>query len=377
VSIAPRLKRRTPSLDTRVVDAGLAAGLTIWAVLETGVFRDPGRAVVLLSMTVAIAGLRSAPVAVLAVEVAGVVLLPKGLHWPQGVAVLTAGYAAAFYSDRRVLVGALLVGAAVWLLAFGGQVTIPSGLVPIVLVAPLWLAGTAMRRREQRAAAWEERADRLEWEREAALRTERARIARELHDVVTHSVSVMVLQTGAAREIMTKDEHRSRELLESVERSGRQALDELRRMLGVLAEHDREAPLSPQPDVTQIPALVDRVRQAGAAVELSVEGDPRVVPGGAAVAAYRIVQEALTNVLKHASGASSQVVVRWADAALELEVVDHGPPSEAARSDAPAGRGLAGMRERAAMYGGTLDAHPGPDRGYVVRARIPLEGGGP
>ena len=125
--------------------------------------------------------------------------------------------------------------------------------------------------------------------------------------------------------------------------------------------------------MTEIPTLIEQVRQAGVAVELSVEGQPRVVSGGVAVAAYRIVQEALTNVLKHAAGAPSQVVVRWADSALELEILDHGPPNDGAQPDTPLGRGIAGMRERAAMYGGTLDAGPGPDRGYAVRAHLPLE----
>jgi signal transduction histidine kinase len=359
-----------------VIDAGLAAALTAWALAEPGVFYDPGRAVVLLAMTAAIVGLRTTPVAVLVVEVVGVALIATHLELPQGVAVLMAAYAAAFYSDQRLVVGALLVAAAAWIYASGSVARIPSGLVPILLVAPVWLAGTSMRRREQRAAASAERADRVEREREAALREERARIARELHDVVTHSVSVMVMQTGAAREIMDRDERRSRALLESVEASGRQALDELRRMLGVLSEHDGGAPRSPQPDVAQIPSLIEQVRQAGMAVELHVEGEPGAVSAGVAVAAYRIVQEALTNVLKHTHGAPARVVVRWTDAALELEIADEGPPQDSDPSEASAGRGLAGMRERAAMYGGTLDAGPAPDGGYEVHARIPLEPGG-
>jgi signal transduction histidine kinase len=364
------------SLDARVVDAGLAVALTAWGLAEPGVLSDPGRALVLVAMTAAIAGRRAAPVAVLVVEVAGVVVLPNRLDWPAGIALLIAAYSAAFYSDRRLVVAALLVAAAGWLLAFGGVVSIPSGLVPLVLVAPVWLGGTAMRRREQRAEASAERADRLEREREAALRAERARIARELHDVVTHSVSLMVLQTGAARQIMGMDERRSRDLLESVEASGRSALDELRRLLDVLSEHDGDAPLSPQPGVSEIPSLIDQVRQAGMAVELCVEGQPREVSAGVAIAAFRIVQEALTNVLKHGGGAPSRVLLRWTDAAMELEVLDDGPPNGVVERDAPAGRGIVGMRERAAMYRGTLDAGPGTDRGYVVRARIPLEATG-
>jgi signal transduction histidine kinase len=162
-----------------------------------------------------------------------------------------------------------------------------------------------------------------------------------------------------------------------VEASGRSALDELRRLLGLLSDEDGGAPLSPQPGVTEIPSLVEQVRQAGVSVELSVEGHPRAVSGGVSVAAYRIVQEALTNVLKHASGAPTRVLLRWDTAALELEILDHGPPQGVAPRDAPAGRGIAGMRERAVMYRGSLVARPAPDRGYLVRARLPLEPSGP
>jgi signal transduction histidine kinase len=144
-------------------------------------------------------------------------------------------------------------------------------------------------------------------------------------------------------------------------------------MLGVLAEQGGDAPLSPQPDATQISSLIEQMHQAGLAVELRVEGEPRPISGGASVAAYRIVQEALTNVLKHANGAPSRVLLRWTDGALEVEIVDQGPLQNGAVRDAPVGRGLAGMRERTAMFGGTLDARPGLDRGYIVRARIPLE----
>jgi signal transduction histidine kinase len=373
VSLADRLIRRARSLDPQLADTALALALTAWALTEPGLFSDPGRAVVLLVMTAAIAARRRAPVAVLVVEVVGLVLLPSRLDLPEGVAFLIAAYSAALHSDRRVLVGALLIGGGAWFVAFGNQAQIPRDLVPVVLVAPVWLAGSAMRLRGHRAEAWAERADRLEQEREASLRAERARIARELHDVVTHSVSVMVLQTGAARQIMSQDESRSRALLESVEASGRSALEELRRLLGLLSDEDGVAPLSPQPGVTEIPSLVEQVRQAGVSVELSVEGRPRVVSGGVSVAAYRIVQEALTNVLKHASGAPTSVLLRWDHTALELEILDRGPPQGVAPRDASAGRGIAGMRERAVMYRGSLVARPGSDRGYVVRARLPLE----
>lgn len=373
MTLLPRVLDAARTLDPRLLDGGLALGLTGWALTEPRTLTDPAQALLLLAMTVAIAWRRRAPLAVLVVEVACVALAPRAPAAPEVIAVLIAVYSAALYSDRRVLVSALALVAATVASALGGQLVVTGRLLPFVLLIPVWLAGSAMRRREQRAEASAERADRLERERAAALRAERARIARELHDLVTHSVSVMVLQTGAAREIMRRDEHRSRALLESVESSGRSALEELRRLLGLLADQDGNAPLSPQPGVTEIPTLIEQVRQAGAAVELSVEGQPRVVSGGVAIAAYRIVQEALTNVLKHAGGAPSKVVVRWADTALELEILDRGPAQDNSPRNTPVGRGIAGMRERARMYGGTLDARPGPERGYVVRARIPLE----
>ena len=390
VSLPRRLIRGARSLELRPLDLGLAVALTTWAIAAPGEFSQPGaftfwwllapeplsdpvRAFVLLAMTAAIAGRSRAPVGVLAVEVAGVVAFPRYLDVPQGIAILVAAYSAALYSEKRLVVAALLLAGAAWLVAFGGRAQIPGGLVPVLLVVPVWLAGSSMRRREQRAVASAERADRMEQEREAALRAERARIARELHDVVTHSVSVMVMQTGAARQIMGRDERRSRALLESVESSGRSALEELRHMLGLLSDQDADAPRSPQPGLPDIPSLIEQVRQAGMAVELRVEGQPQAVLGGVGVAAYRIVQEALTNVLKHANGAPSRVAVRWAETAIELEIVDQGPPSNGALPDAPTGRGLAGMRERAAMYGGTLEAGSGRDGGYLVRARIQLE----
>jgi signal transduction histidine kinase len=358
-----------------VLDAAVALGLTAWALRELGPLSDFPRPLALVAMTLAVAWCRTSPLRVLALEVLGVVVLTNSLKLPQGVALLVAAYSAAFYSDRRMVVAALMVLASIWLWVFGGTVTIPSGLAPLVLVVPVWVAGSAMRRREQRLEASAERANRLERERDAALRAERARIARELHDVVTHSVSVMVLQSGAARQIMSHDERRSRALLESVESSGRAALEELRHMLGLLSDQGGSAPLAPQPGVGEIPALIEQVRQTGQAVELRVEGQPRPISGGVAVAIYRIVQEALTNVLKHANGAPSRVVLRWVDGALELQIVDDGPPRDGAQGDGSAGRGLTGMRERAAMYGGTLDAHRGTDRGYVVQARIPLQPG--
>jgi signal transduction histidine kinase len=363
-----RLLSRDAPLHTRLLDAAVALVLTGWALAL-----NPGaRAPVLLAMTLAIAWVRAAPVLILAIEIAGVITLTRHLQWPQGVAFLIAAYSATLYSDKRLAVTALLVVAGAWLLAFSGDVTIPSGVAPFLLLVPVWLAGSGMRRRQHRAEASAERAEIAEHQREIALRSERARIARELHDLVTHSVSVMVLQTGAARQIMGKDERRSRAMLESVEASGRSALEELRRLLGLMSDGQDDAPLSPQPGLSEVSSLVDQVRQAGAEVELRVEGESREVADGVSVTAYRIVQEALTNVLKHAAGAPAHVVIHWSDVALDLQIVDDGPAAVDGGA-ASSGRGLAGMRERAAIYGGTVDAGPAPAGGYSVHGRIPLE----
>jgi signal transduction histidine kinase len=370
------LLRRARSVDPQAIDAALAVALSAWAVAVPGALDSPARTVVLLAMTFAVAWRRRRPLEVLFVAVVGVVLQPRGLALPEVLAMLIAVYSAALYGAHRVLAPALLLVAATALAVLAGNLQVPKAALPFMLLIPVWLAGSAMRRRELRAEASTERADRLEREREASLRAERARIARELHDVVTHAVSVMVLQTGAARQIMSRDEERSRALLESVEASGRSALDELRRLLGLISDEDDSAPLQPQPGIAEIPSLIDQVRHAGLPVELSVEGCARSLAPGVAIAAYRIVQEALTNVLKHAHGAPTRVVLRYDAAALELEILDHGTPGSTPSGDAKTGRGLAGMRERAAMYGGTLDAHAEPNNGYAVRARIPLEAAG-
>jgi signal transduction histidine kinase len=370
-----RLIDRGRSLDPRAIDAVLALGLTAWALAESRTLSSPGRALVLLAMTIAIAWRRRAPGAVLVVEIAGLAILPRDLGPPQAIALLIAAFSAALYSDRRALVAALLLAAAVIASARAGALVVAHWLLPFLLFGLVWLAASALRRRELRAEASDARADRLEREREAALRAERARIARELHDVVTHSVSVMVLQTGAARQILSKDEPRSQALLESVESSGRSALAELRHMLGLLSDEGADAPRAPQPGMTEIPSLIEHVQQTGSAVELSVEGQPHALSAGVGVAAYRIVQEALTNVLKHADGAPTRVVVRWSNTALELEILDRGPVPDGTVAEPQAGRGIAGMRERARMYGGTLEARPGPYGGYEVRAHIPLDRG--
>jgi signal transduction histidine kinase len=238
----------------------------------------------------------------------------------------------------------------------------------------VWFAGLSLRRRTEHAARLEERAVLLEHRREQearrAVTEERARIARELHDVVAHSVSVMTVQAGAVRRVLRPEQEREREALETVERTGREALAEMRRLLGVLRETEDEAALEPQPGLDQIERLLERARTAGLPVELAVEGDRRPLAPGVDLNAYRVVQEALTNALKHSQGATAAVRLRWSPDALELEVANDGVP---VLSGDGGGHGLVGMRERVNVCGGRFEAGPRPEGGFLVRATLPVE----
>jgi signal transduction histidine kinase len=202
---------------------------------------------------------------------------------------------------------------------------------------------------------------------------ERRRIAREMHDVVAHSVSVMVVQAGGARRILERDPARAIAAGEQIERTGREALAEMRRLLGVLnPEGEEPAALAPQPTLDGLGALADRARAAGLPVSLHVEGAPRPLPTGVDLAAYRVVQEALTNALKHAGTTPTEVHVRWGATQLELEILDRGPGGTADRATGESGHGLVGMRERVRLYGGELETGRRRGGGFRVHARIPL-----
>jgi signal transduction histidine kinase len=218
-------------------------------------------------------------------------------------------------------------------------------------------ARSAERERDERAAA--------------AVAQERARMARELHDVIGHSISVMGLQAGAVRRVLPPGLEREREALLAVEQLGRQGVGEMRRLIGLLRE-DPSGITGPVPSLRRAEHLAAEMRQAGLPVELQVTGDPATLPPGADLAGYRILQEALTNALKHAPGAHVRASVRATDGELVVEVVDDGSAS-LAHANGHLGHGLLGMRERTALYGGELDAGPRPGGGFGVRARIPLE----
>jgi signal transduction histidine kinase len=293
------------------------------------------------------------------------------------VAALVSVYTVAAYCPRPTALAGLAITVAatlVNLLALGRG---PSDylFVAILLLTPWW-AGRVLRARLQRVADLTERAVRLEHERDqqakAAITAERARIARELHDIIAHSVSTMVLQAGAAEQILGQQPDRVGETLRSIQGIGRQALVDISRLLGVLREGGQEVGLTPQPTVDDVATLVAQARQAGLAVDLAVEGQARPIPPGVGLSAYRIVQEAITNARRHAGPAHVQVTVRYATDTLELEVVDdgRGPPPDA-DGGSPGGHGLVGMRERVTLYGGTLQVGPRPGGGFAVQARLP------
>jgi signal transduction histidine kinase len=219
----------------------------------------------------------------------------------------------------------------------------------------------------------ERRVQLAERERDVAAREavveERARIARELHDAIAHNVSMMVVQAGAERRVLDDEQASTREVLETVEQIGRGALTEMRRLVGMLRT-DAPDSLSPQPGLDDVPALVTQIREAGLPVELSVEGERRALPAGIELSAYRIVQEALTNTLKHADGAHAEVHVRYGSDSLELEIVDDGRGGPARASSG--GHGLVGMRERVALYGGRLDAGRRAEGGFAVHVLLPV-----
>jgi signal transduction histidine kinase len=234
-----------------------------------------------------------------------------------------------------------------------------------------WLAGMNTRQRRIRLSVLEQRAADLERERDTqaalAVAAERGRISRELHDVVAHALSVVVLQAQGAQAELERRPERAREALDAIVGTGRTALSEIRRLLGALGQDAPE--WEPRPGAERLPRLVADMRSAGTPVDFRVEGEPRPLSSTVDLAAYRIVQEALTNVLKHAGpDASVTIVMRYEPDTLEIEVTDDGIAAEAPSGT---GHGLEGMRERVNVLGGTFDAGPRPERGFAVRATLP------
>ena len=236
-----------------------------------------------------------------------------------------------------------------------------------------WIAGYALRERSEQAYAAEVRAARAEHERESAARVavaeERSRIARELHDIVAHAVSVMVLQVGAVRHKLPDSMAEDRDALRGVERAGRTALAEMRRLLAAMRPDGDEAELVPQPGLDGLNSLLAEVGRAGLPVELHLEGQPYPLPRGLDLSAYRIVQEGLTNVLKHAGASDADVIVRYRPDEVEIEVRDNGGGASAGDG---LGHGLVGIRERVKIYGGEMSARAEPEGGFVLSTRLPV-----
>ena len=296
------------------------------------------------------------------------------------IAAVVATYSVGAYSTWRPAVAglALVLGYFAIGSAADGNTSLGDVLFLDFFLLGAWVLGRALTGRTRYATALEHHAEQLEAEREhqaaAAVALERARIARELHDVIAHGVSLMVLQAGGVRRRLGDEQGREREALEAVEGTGREALGELHLLLGVLRE-DPEAPGpdEPAPGLGRLGALVESVRAAGLDVALALEGEPRPLPRALDVTAYRILQEALTNVVKHAHAGHVDVRVRYGRRRIELEVADDGDGSSG--NGAGGGHGLVGMRERAALFGGELDTGPQPGGGYRVTARLPAEAG--
>lgn len=297
---------------------------------------------------------------------------------------LTAAFMVATYSagaqtrGRSALLAAAGVAGLIMLAILRSSAGVEEAsdvVLPLTFLAGPWLAGLAIRERRDRELILEERASILERERgeqaRAAVAEERARIAREMHDIVAHAMSVIVLQARGARRMITSDPEAARTALDAIESTSSQALAEMRQMLGLLRDDD-DAPRAPDPGLAELDGLVAQLREAGLQVDVSVEGAPTELPAGLDRAAYRILQEALTNVLRHASTAQASVAIAYRPEGLELTVHDPGAPDAGRSSD---GRGILGMRERAATFGGTLDAGPDAAGGFSVRATLPLSAG--
>ena len=315
---------------------------------------------------------RRAPVPVLALVTAATTVIVLGWSVNNPLPVGIALFVVASRLERRdsVRAGAVAIAVlAVPVLHSVGWHPAPfAGHLLGFVVA--WLLGDSLGTGRRYVHALEERAERLERERQAEARRaaaeEQARIARELHDVIAHSVSVMVVQAAAANDVFDAHPEQARGALQSIETAGREALAELRALLGVVRED-----YAPQPGLARLDELVDRVRSAGLSVAVTIEGEPRPLPVGIELSAYRVVQEALTNTLKHAAASRADVELRFGDDELGLVVRDDGV-GVAENGSGGGGNGLIGMRERVGLFGGRLEAGPRPGGGFVVSARFPL-----
>ncbi|MFL6221778.1 MAG: sensor histidine kinase [Actinomycetes bacterium] len=383
--------RRLPA-SAWVFDSGLALAA---AGVSTLMFTDfmntaqptPPRGMLALGYALALlhtlplAARRRFPGAVLALCVAtGLAVATLGVPDLLGIAILVAVYSVAAYGDRWVslagLAAAELGAAAVQLTQ--GSFQWPTPITNALVIAAAWLLGHFVGVRRAYTARLEQTAEleraRAEQARQAVAE-ERLRLARELHDVVAHSISVIAVQSGVGAHVAKTQPEEAAKALAAIEVTSRAALTELRRLLGVLRQEDEpQGDLTPVPGLADLDSLLAEVAKAGLAVRLQVEGRPAQLPAGVDLSAYRIVQEALTNVVKHAGPARAQVAIRYRDHEVMVEVTDDGRGAAAPTGDGRArvGHGLIGMRERVAVFGGDLQTGPRPGGGFRVAARLPL-----
>ena len=353
-------------------DAPQAPRTTLWLAV-------PAAAVVVLPLL----GRRRFPFA----APAAVWLLAAALSFVDGrlvvftVSIFVAGMAAAFLlgnlrDDLQARLGLAVVLGGAAIVVYNKPDHAPGEFIFLPILFGIgWLAGFAVRERAEQAEAAEVRATQAEREREAAMRIavaeERARIARELHDIVAHAVSVMVLQTGAVRHGLPQALDRDREALEGVEQTGRTALAEMRRLVGAMRHDGDELELAPHPGLENLDSLLDEVGRAGLPVQLHVDGEPVPLPRALDLSAYRIVQEGLTNALKHARAGHADVTLRYRPDELQIEVRDDG---DGASTDDGLGHGLVGVRERVKIYGGDMTAGAATGGGFVLSTRLPVTG---
>jgi signal transduction histidine kinase len=390
-----RLFERLRAVDPHAVDALLALAFTVaalWTVAARVGGDDRYRSDdflgvgLLLLQTMPLAARRVAPLVALALSVSAISLhVALGYQEvpPGTFAALVILYSAASLTDSRqgALAGVIAAaGVTVYFTTNRGDPGLAPALTTYVTYAAGWGLGTYVRGRREYTNLVEERAVLLERGREVqareAVADERARIARELHDIVGHALNLIVIQSGGAQRAFETRPELVRDTLASIESTGRQALTDMERMLGVLRGSELAHGLSPQPNLGHIDALAAHVSEAGLPVEVTVEGTPAAIPPSVDLSAYRIIQEALTNALKHAGPAHACVAIRYWPDTLELEITDDGRGvTSNGDDDDHAGRGLIGMRERVGMFGGELTVGPRPGGGFRVHASLPLHGG--
>ncbi|TDD65009.1 sensor histidine kinase [Jiangella aurantiaca] len=396
-----------PRIEPWLLDASMTIVLAVTGVVALFVYTDPSGVdyadpdafgvVLVLAITAPLIVRRRYPVAVGLGTAAGMLAF-VGVDYamPTAAAVLLiAVYSAANYAG---LASSLLVTAAhiatssAYAAASAGRhpeqsMDVPANVVISgLLILGAWGIGRAVRSRRLYTAELEDRARRLERandvEVRAAIAEERSRIARELHDVVAHHVSVMTVQAAGARRSLHRDVDRTADALAAIEEIGRSALAEMRRVVGVLRSPDGDdrgaqpATLAPQPGLGDLAQLAEQMRDAGLPVDVTIDGEPGAVPVGVDLAAFRVIQEALTNTIKHAGPSTAAVNVRYLPSEVHVEICDDGRGVAAALEGRRPGHGLLGMRERVALYGGTLAAGPRRGGGYEVRAKIPYDGNG-